>query len=103
MPKKPNPEVVSAAIYDVVDNQLRDGEPPETRQTLERLLAEGHSLSEARRLIAAVVASEIFTRATCAGNALAHPVTRLRRNASKRHGFLAGIRSFDGGFGEGDK
>jgi len=60
MPKKPNPEVVSAAMYEVVDNQLRDGEPPETKQTLERLLAEGHSRSEARRLIAAVVSSEIF-------------------------------------------
>ena len=60
MPKKPNPEVVSAAMYEVVDNQLRDGEPPETKQTLERLLAEGHSRSEARRLIAAAVSSEIF-------------------------------------------
>ena len=60
MPKKPNPEVVSAAMYEVVDNQLRDGEPPETKQTLERLLAEGHSRAEARRLIAAVVSSEIF-------------------------------------------
>ena len=60
MPKKPNPEVVSAAMYEVVDNQLRDGEPPETRQTLDRLMAEGHSEAEARRLIAAVVASEIF-------------------------------------------
>ena len=60
MPKKPNPEVVSAAMYEVVDNQLRDGEPPETKQTLERLMAEGHSQLEARRLIAAVVASEIF-------------------------------------------
>ena len=38
----------------------RDGEPPETKQTLDRLVAEGHSQSEARRLIAAVVASEIF-------------------------------------------
>ena len=60
MPEKPNPEVVSAAMYEVVDNQLRDGEPPETKQTLERLMAEGLSQSEARRLIAAVVASEIF-------------------------------------------
>jgi hypothetical protein len=59
-PKEPNPEVVSAAIYEVVDNQLRDGDPPETRQTLDRLVAEGHSPAEARRLIAAVVASEIF-------------------------------------------
>ena len=60
MPKKPRPEVVSAAIYEVVDNQLRDNTPPETRQTLDRLVAEGHSQAEARRLIAAVVACEIF-------------------------------------------
>lgn len=47
-------------MYEVVDNQLRDGEPPETRQTLDRLMAEGHSQAEARQLIAAVVSSEIF-------------------------------------------
>ncbi len=60
MPKKPNPKVVRAAMYEVVDNQLRAGDPPETRQTLERLMAEGHSEAEARRMIAAMVASEIF-------------------------------------------
>ncbi len=58
--KEPNPEVVRAAMLQVVDNQLRDGEPPETRQTLERLMAEGHSEAEARQLIAAVVSSEIY-------------------------------------------
>ena len=58
--KEPNPEVVRAAMLQVVDNQLRDGEPPETRQTLERLMAEGHSETEARQLIAAVVSGEIF-------------------------------------------
>ena len=58
--KEPNPEIVRAAMLQVVDNQLRDGEPPETRQTLERLMAEGHSEAEARQLIAAVVSSEIF-------------------------------------------
>jgi len=47
-------------MYEVVDNQLRDGEPPETRQTYERLLAEGRSPVEARRLLAAVVSSEVF-------------------------------------------
>ena len=58
--KEPNPEVVRAAMLQVVDNQLRDGEPPETRQTLERLMAQGHSEAEARQLIAAVVSSEIY-------------------------------------------
>jgi hypothetical protein len=57
---KPNPDIVRAAILQVVENQLRDGTPPETKQTLQRLIKEGHSEEEAKRLIATVVASEIF-------------------------------------------
>ena len=45
---------------EVVDNQLRDNDPPETRQTYERLLKEGFSDEEARTLIAQVVTYEIF-------------------------------------------
>ena len=52
--------IVQAALFDVLDNQLRDGEPPETRATLERLLGQGIVLEEARRLIAAVIVAEIF-------------------------------------------
>lgn len=57
---KPNPTIVRTAILEVVENQLRDGTPPETRQTLQRLVTEGYSEEEARRLIAVVVTSEIF-------------------------------------------
>ena len=49
-----------AAILEVVDNQLRDNDPPETRQTYERLQAAGKSEQEARRLIGCVVVSELF-------------------------------------------
>jgi hypothetical protein len=55
----PNP-LLKAAILEIVDNQLADGNPPETRQTLDRLMREGHTPEEARRLIASVVVSEIF-------------------------------------------
>jgi hypothetical protein len=58
--KRPKSRVFSAAMYEVVDNQLRGENPPETKQTLERLLAEGHSPEDARRMLAAVVASEVF-------------------------------------------
>ena len=51
---------LGAAIMEVVDNQLRDGTPPETRQTLDRLLADGHTEEDARRLIACAVTSKIF-------------------------------------------
>lgn len=47
-------------ILEVVDNQLRDNTPPETKQTYQRLLKEGFSKDGARRLIGAVVSSEIF-------------------------------------------
>ena len=59
---QPNPAVVRAAILEVVENQLRDGTPPETKQTFQRLVAEGHSEQDAKRLIAVVVTSEIFNR-----------------------------------------
>ena len=45
---------------DIVNNQLRDNTPPETRQTLERLVADGNTLEDARRLIGCVVSTEIF-------------------------------------------
>ena len=50
---------LNATILEIVDNQLRDGTPPETRQTLDRLVKEGHTPDEARRLIGCVVVNEI--------------------------------------------
>jgi hypothetical protein len=47
-------------MLEAVENQLRDNEPPETRATLDRLVAEGHSTSDAKRLIACVIVSEMF-------------------------------------------
>jgi hypothetical protein len=57
---KPDRTVLRAAILEVVENQLRDNTPPESKQTFERLVAEGHTREEARRLIGVVVACEIF-------------------------------------------
>ncbi len=45
---------------EVVENQLQAGEPPETSETLARLVAQGRSRVEAMELIACVVCSEIF-------------------------------------------
>jgi len=52
--------VLNAAIMKVVDNQLRGNDPPQSGQTFKRLMAAGHSEQEAKRLIACVVAAEIF-------------------------------------------
>ncbi|MBO0700537.1 MAG: hypothetical protein J2P46_19225 [Zavarzinella sp.] len=59
MDEVPNPHL-RRAILEVVDNQLRDNTPPETRATLDRLVAEGRSRKEAIELIACVVSTEIF-------------------------------------------
>ena len=42
-----NPHL-QAAIMEVVENQLRNNDPPQTRQTYERLIEAGHSEKEAK-------------------------------------------------------
>jgi hypothetical protein len=59
MPMKTDPHL-KATILQVVDNQIRANDPPETKQTLDRLLSEGHSEEEAKRLIGCIVSAEIF-------------------------------------------
>ena len=54
-----NPQL-KAAIMKVVENQLRNNDPPQTGQTFKRLIEAGHSEKEAKRLIACVVSAEIF-------------------------------------------
>ena len=74
MPKNRRPEAASLkrivwkpsanpalreAILAVVDQQLRDTTPPETNRTYERLVAQGYTPEDARRLIGNVVVQEI--------------------------------------------
>ena len=54
-----NPQL-QAAIMKVVENQLRNNDPPQTGQTFKRLIEAGHSETEAKRLIGCVVSAEIF-------------------------------------------
>ena len=48
------------AIIEVIDAQIRDDNPPETKKTLSRLQESGYSEEEAIKLIGYVVASEVF-------------------------------------------
>jgi hypothetical protein len=52
--------LLNKAVLEVVENQIRELNPPATKETLDRLIREGHDAAEARRLIGCVVASEIF-------------------------------------------
>jgi regulator of protease activity HflC (stomatin/prohibitin superfamily) len=51
---------VRAAIFQAVDQQLADGDPPEAQETLERLMAEGYTRNDAREYIACAMADEMF-------------------------------------------
>jgi hypothetical protein len=46
-------------LIEVIENQLRASDPPETRQTLDRLLAAGYAREAAMMKIAAVLLEEI--------------------------------------------
>lgn len=52
--------IVRESILEAVDTQLRDGNPPETRKALDRLMRQGHLREDARILIARVLAAEMF-------------------------------------------
>ena len=54
-----NPQL-GAALLEAVDNQLRDLNPPETKETYDRLVVSGISDKEARRLIGVALSSEMF-------------------------------------------
>jgi hypothetical protein len=54
-----NDKTVKDAFMEVVVNQLETGDPPETKATLDRLMAEGNSQGEAMQLIAAVARNEM--------------------------------------------
>ncbi len=56
----PHRDLLRGQILEVVENQLRDNEPPETSATLTRLMTEGHSEHEAKKLIGCVVLAEMF-------------------------------------------
>jgi hypothetical protein len=52
-------EALRTTILEIVDNQIRNHDPPEALATYERLVGQGHSDKEARRLIGCVIASEM--------------------------------------------
>ena len=54
-----NPHL-KAAILEVVENQIRNSDPPETRQALARLLAAGYSRKQAIEMIGSALVEEIW-------------------------------------------
>ncbi len=57
--EKHNPHL-KAAFLETVENQLADNDPPETRETLDRLISEGITEEDAKLYIAQAVCLEVF-------------------------------------------
>ena len=51
---------IQKAILDVVENKIRENNPPATKKTFDRLLKDGHSKDDAMKLIGSAVATEIY-------------------------------------------
>ena len=58
--EKGAPARARAAMLKAIETQIRSNDPPETRQTFERLLQEGYPLEEALKLIASALMGELF-------------------------------------------
>lgn len=58
-PPEVNPEL-NAALLAAVEKQIISGSPPETRATVERLVAAGYTPEGARQMIATAVARQVF-------------------------------------------
>jgi hypothetical protein len=54
-------EKLRQAILEVINKQVQDNDPPETKQTLLRLRESGFSEQEALKLVGYVVAAEVFS------------------------------------------
>jgi peroxiredoxin family protein len=55
-----DPEIVREALFEVIENQIRDETPAETKRTYNRLIANDYSHEETMKLIACVLTTEIF-------------------------------------------
>jgi hypothetical protein len=55
-----DPSRAREVILGAVENQIRKNDPREAKETLDRLIQSGQSREEALRLIAAVLANEMF-------------------------------------------
>ncbi|MCK5519881.1 MAG: hypothetical protein KAI81_02110 [Candidatus Marinimicrobia bacterium] len=48
------------AILEIISNQLRMNDPPETKLTFNRLISEGYSKQETEKFIGSVLSSHIY-------------------------------------------
>ena len=53
-------EILRNQIFEIIKNQLKDNNPPETKITLDRLRGQGFDDSQARQMIGQCISVELF-------------------------------------------
>jgi len=53
-------QIAGEALVEAIENQLAENDPPETNQTLERLIKSGETRENAIRYIACALSVEVF-------------------------------------------
>ena len=53
-------EIVREQIFEIIKNQIKTNNPPETKETFDRLKETGYSDDDAKKLIGQCVAEEIY-------------------------------------------
>ena len=53
-------EILKEQIFEIIKNQMKDNDPPETNKTFKRLLKRKYSRFETKQLIGQCVAVELF-------------------------------------------
>jgi len=53
-------ELAKAAIFEIIENQMKDNTPPITKITYDRLVSEGFTHEETMKLIGCAVSVELF-------------------------------------------
>ncbi|HEX9827872.1 MAG TPA: hypothetical protein VGA80_14830 [Flavobacteriaceae bacterium] len=55
-----NNEILREQIFEIIKNQLRDNDPPETKVTYDRLRKQGFDDFQTRQMIGQCIAVELF-------------------------------------------
>ena len=58
--KEETSEIAQAAIFEAIENQIRDRDPVATKETYDRLVSEGHSHDQVMKLLGTVLSLEVF-------------------------------------------
>ncbi len=56
---EPDMDILREGLFEAIEIQMRDGTPPETKRTFDRLVGEGYSKDDAMGLIATALTVEL--------------------------------------------